>query len=159
MRDDIAIVASEAMTHEANRLKLHAVTIISPPDGYHSSTLEVAYALSQQLHVPRHNIRVSRLRLRLFLVDFMMSPECARALCKGYIEAARSPLSSNGLLGRRHGANGPRAFLVPLAFPVRTGEGAPSARQRGLGTPSLPLSRVPRTFLGQSALPAAPVPG
>jgi hypothetical protein len=47
MRDGVAIVASEAMTCEANRLKVHAVTIVSLPDGYHPSTLEVAYALSQ----------------------------------------------------------------------------------------------------------------
>jgi hypothetical protein len=93
MRDSVVIGASEAMTREANRLRLHAVTIISPPEGYHPTTLEVAYALSQQLHVLRHNIRISRLQPGLFLADFMMSLERDHALCKGYIEAARSPPS------------------------------------------------------------------
>lgn len=50
MCNGVVIVASESMTQEA--LKLHAVTIVSPPKGYCPSNLEVAYTLSQQLHVP-----------------------------------------------------------------------------------------------------------
>lgn len=90
MRNGVIIVASEIMTQEANRLKLHAVTVAAPPDGFHVGTLEVAYALCQQLHVPRHNISVSRLRPGHFLVDFKMSSERDHALCKQYIEIGKS---------------------------------------------------------------------
>jgi hypothetical protein len=47
MRYGVVIGTSEAMTREANCLRLHAVTIVSPLEGYHPTTLEVAYALSQ----------------------------------------------------------------------------------------------------------------
>lgn len=55
----VAILATETMAHEANHLLTHTIVIQVPQDGQHPSTLEVAYALSMQLHVPRYNIRVT----------------------------------------------------------------------------------------------------
>lgn len=59
MHNSVVIVASETMSKEAERLKLHAVTISTPLESHCPSTLKVSYALSQQLHVPRYDIRVS----------------------------------------------------------------------------------------------------
>jgi hypothetical protein len=53
MRNDVVI------TRAANRLKLHMVTIVSPPEGYRPRTLEVAYTLSLQLNVQWQNISTS----------------------------------------------------------------------------------------------------
>jgi hypothetical protein len=86
MRSSVVIVASDAMTEEAERLRLHAVIISTPPESYRPSTLEVSYALSQQLHVPRYSIRVSSLKPGVFLADFKICQERDRALCKQFIE-------------------------------------------------------------------------
>jgi hypothetical protein len=68
------------------------VTISTPPESYRPRTLEVSHALSQQLHVPRYDIRVSRLKPGTFLADFKLCPERDRALCKQFIEIHGSVL-------------------------------------------------------------------
>lgn len=93
MRSSIVIVASETMTQEADRLRLHAVTISAPVDDYRLSTQEVAYALCKQLRVPRYNVRVSLLRPGLFLADFKVCPECDRAVYKQFIQLGGSVLT------------------------------------------------------------------
>lgn len=69
-----AIVATEAMAREAGRLLAHAVEVDMPEDGYRPTTLEVSYALSGQLRVPRFDIRVSRRDSDTFLAEFKMAP-------------------------------------------------------------------------------------
>ena len=45
-RSSLVMVSTETMSHEANRLVLHAVTVVVPAEGYCPSAIEVGYALS-----------------------------------------------------------------------------------------------------------------
>lgn len=72
----VAILDTENMTREADRLLSHAAVPSAPQDVYCSSTPEVAYALSHQLHVLRHNIMVTCHKPGVFVVEFRLAPEC-----------------------------------------------------------------------------------
>ena len=87
-----ALVMTDAMSRAAARLLAHAVEVTMPEEGYRPSTLEVAYALSGQLHVPRLNIRVSRRNSDTFLAEFKMAPERDRAVGRGSIDIGGSSL-------------------------------------------------------------------
>lgn len=88
----VAIVASETMADEASRLLVHAAIITVQPEGYFPTTLEVAYALARQLHVPRYNIHVTRFS-HDFLTGFTFALKRVWALCKGSIDIGGSTLS------------------------------------------------------------------
>lgn len=87
-----AIIATDSMAREAARLLAHAVEVSMPEEGYRPTMLEVAYALSGQLRVPRHNLRVTRRNSDTFLVEFKMAPERDRAVGRGSIDIGGSSL-------------------------------------------------------------------
>lgn len=87
-----AIVVTETMAREAGRLLTHAVEVAMPEDGYRPTTLEVSYALSGQLRVPRLDIRVTRRDSENFLAGFQMAPARDRAVGRGYIDIGGSRL-------------------------------------------------------------------
>jgi hypothetical protein len=64
----------------------HAIVVFAPMDGYRPSSLEVANALSHQLHVPCISFRVTRHKSDAFIADFNLAPERDRAFYKGFIE-------------------------------------------------------------------------
>lgn len=72
----VAILDTENMTREEDRLLSHAAVPSAPQDVYCLSTPEVAYALSHQLHVHRHNIMVTRHKPGVFMVEFRLAPQC-----------------------------------------------------------------------------------
>jgi len=80
------------MARQAGRLSAHAVEVSMPEEGYRPQTLEVAYALSGQLRVPRHNLRVSRRSSDTFLAEFKSAPERDRAVSRGSIDIGGSSL-------------------------------------------------------------------
>jgi hypothetical protein len=81
------------MTRETNRLLLHGVVITTSPERYRPNTIELGYALSAQLHVPRSSIlRVTCVCPGELLAEFRASPERDHALCKGYIEVGDTVL-------------------------------------------------------------------
>lgn len=91
-RSSVVLASGEAMSREAKRLMLHAVTIVTPPGGYSPSISEVGYALSNQLHVARGNFHVAPLKPGEFLADFKASPEHDRAFLKSFIEIGETVL-------------------------------------------------------------------
>lgn len=91
-RSSVALVATDTMTQEANRLLLHGV-VITTPEGYRPGTIELGYALSAQIHVPWSSIlRVTRLRPGKYLAEFRASPERDCALLKGFVEVTDTVL-------------------------------------------------------------------
>lgn len=88
----VAVVATDAMAAEAGRLLVHVVTVSVQPGGYSPSSLEVAYAFSVQLQVPRHSFRVTRLTSVSFVADFKVAPARDRAVLKGFITISGSHL-------------------------------------------------------------------
>lgn len=82
----VAILSTETMARESSRMLTHAVVISAPMDGYRPSTLEVANALSHQLHVPRINFHVTRHKSDAFITAFNLAPERDRAFYKGFVE-------------------------------------------------------------------------
>ena len=69
----------------AARWAEHAVLIFADPNRYRPSVLEVVHGLSQQLRVPRYNIRISRHRPEDFLAEFDFAPQQNRAIGAGQI--------------------------------------------------------------------------
>ncbi|KAF8648719.1 hypothetical protein HU200_064773 [Digitaria exilis] len=92
-RSATMVVASDSITRESNRLFSHAVLITIEQGGYRSSVIEVVYGLSQQLRLPRYNIKVSRHRPEDFLADFDFTPQCDRAVAAGQIVIGGTTLS------------------------------------------------------------------
>jgi len=45
-RSSLVMVSTKTMSHEANHLVLHVVTVVVPLKGYFPSAIEVGYALS-----------------------------------------------------------------------------------------------------------------
>lgn len=90
----ITIAATESMVRASNHLLTHAVMVSAPREGYRPSSMEVSYALSHQLHVPRHNItKVTRHKLGVFLAEFKVSSERDHAVCKGSINIGGSVIT------------------------------------------------------------------
>ena len=56
----VSVVATETMACEAGWQTTHTVIVSVLAEGYRLSTLEMAYGLSAQLHVPRYNVCVTR---------------------------------------------------------------------------------------------------
>ncbi|KAF8755806.1 hypothetical protein HU200_011278 [Digitaria exilis] len=103
-RSATMVVASDSITRESNRLSSHAVLITAEQGGYRPSVTEVVYGLSQQLRLPRYNIKVSRHRPEDFLADFDFAPQCDRAVAAGQIVIGSTTLS---IVPWRPTSNGP----------------------------------------------------
>jgi hypothetical protein len=63
-----------------------------PEEGYRPTTLEVAYALSGQLRVPRFDVCVTRRDCNTFLAEFKLAMERDRAVGRGFINIGGSCL-------------------------------------------------------------------
>ncbi|KAF8710066.1 hypothetical protein HU200_029794 [Digitaria exilis] len=103
-RSATMVVASDSIARKSNRLSSHAVLITAEQGGYRPSVIEVVYGLSQQLRLPRYNIKVSRHRPEDFLADFDFAPQCDRAVAAGQIVIGGTTLS---IVPWRPTSNGP----------------------------------------------------
>ncbi|KAF8700339.1 hypothetical protein HU200_034271 [Digitaria exilis] len=102
-RTTSVVVASDSIVRESNRLCSHAVVITTGSEGYRPSVLEVAYGLSQQLRIPRYNIKVSRHRPEDFLAVFDFAPQCDRAVAAGQIVVGGTALTIEPWRPTSHG--------------------------------------------------------
>ncbi|RLN39845.1 hypothetical protein C2845_PM01G26800 [Panicum miliaceum] len=115
-RAPMVVVASKAAEREAARLCDHAVLISADPNGYKPSVLEVAYGLSQQLRIPRHNIRVSRHRPEDFLAEFDFAPQQDRAVGAGQLTIGGSSLLIRPWRPVSHGPSRPWYFNAKISI-------------------------------------------
>lgn len=75
---------------EAQDWMAHAVFVVAPEGAFPATTLEVTHALSQQLRLPPHNIKVSQHRPEDFLVKFDFAPQRDRAVAARFFNIAGS---------------------------------------------------------------------
>ncbi|RLN09613.1 PHD finger protein [Panicum miliaceum] len=115
-RSRTVVVATPDITRETDRLLAHAVVLTMPPDGYQPCAAEVAHALSQQLRVPRWNIKVSKHLPENFLADFNLAPQRDRAVRKGYIEIGGTILNIQPWAAAVQAATQPWWFHVRLTI-------------------------------------------
>ncbi|KAF8705744.1 hypothetical protein HU200_030946 [Digitaria exilis] len=147
-RSATMVVASDSITRESNRLSSHAVLITAEQGGYRPSVTEVVYGLSQQLRLPRYNIKVSRHRPEDFLADFDFAPQCDRAVAAGQIVIGGTTLSIVAF-PCSWPASAPVGFLWSCAgagslpSPCLAATGSSTPRCRGLGAPALSLPVPP----------------
>lgn len=90
-RAHVNIASTEGVMREANRLRTHAVFVSAPLGGYQATATEVAYALWGQLHIPRHDIKVSRHGRGKYVAEFELPTERDRAMGQGSVLIGGQP--------------------------------------------------------------------
>ncbi|KAK3132053.1 hypothetical protein QOZ80_6AG0515120 [Eleusine coracana subsp. coracana] len=84
------VVAGGAMTAEYKKLRAKAVVITSMAGSYKPTLLEMTYAISDQLRLPRWNITVSRYRPEGFFVKFDHPTQRDTAIIVGRVNVGGS---------------------------------------------------------------------